>query len=129
MTNVTRLLAFLMLALLIVIVPLAANAQDDELVTDDPIEEMVMDDPFEEMASDDPIEELIIGEPSVPPSFDPAKFLGMGDRWDCGIFDNQAQAQAVLRADSSDPNRLDLDRDGVACELSLGAQDHERVPR
>ena len=30
-------------------------------------------------------------------------------------FPKQAAAQAVLRADPSDPNRLDADRDGIAC--------------
>ena len=38
-----------------------------------------------------------------------------GDR-DCPDFATQAEAQAVLDADPSDPERLDADNDGVACE-------------
>ena len=35
---------------------------------------------------------------------------------DCADFATQAEAQAVLDVDSSDPNRLDADNDGEACE-------------
>ncbi len=38
---------------------------------------------------------------------------------DCGTFNSQAEAQAVLRSDPSDPNQLDEDDgldDGIACE-------------
>ena len=35
---------------------------------------------------------------------------------DCGNFATQEEAQAVLDADPSDPNGLDADNDGVACE-------------
>ncbi len=35
---------------------------------------------------------------------------------DCEDFATQAQAQTVLAADSADPNRLDADDDGQACE-------------
>jgi LPXTG-motif cell wall-anchored protein len=38
-----------------------------------------------------------------------------GDR-DCPDFGSQAEAQAAYRQDSSDPERLDGDDDGVACE-------------
>jgi len=38
------------------------------------------------------------------------------DLYNCDTFDNQAEAQAVLRADPSDPNRLDTNRNGIACE-------------
>jgi hypothetical protein len=38
-----------------------------------------------------------------------------GDR-DCRDFGSQADAQAALNADPSDPNRLDADADGEACE-------------
>ena len=34
----------------------------------------------------------------------------------CDDFQYQEDAQAVLDADSSDPNRLDADKDGIACE-------------
>ena len=42
-----------------------------------------------------------------------------GDR-DCRDFRSQAEAQAVLDADRSDPERLDGDRDGEACESYFG---------
>lgn len=35
---------------------------------------------------------------------------------DCGDFPNQAAAQAVLVGEPSDPNGLDADGDGQACE-------------
>lgn len=35
---------------------------------------------------------------------------------DCRDFTSQAQAQGVLDRDRSDPNRLDADHDGTACE-------------
>ncbi|MGH3930705.1 MAG: excalibur calcium-binding domain-containing protein, partial [Pseudonocardiaceae bacterium] len=34
----------------------------------------------------------------------------------CGDFATQEQAQAVLDSDPSDPNGLDGDNDGIACE-------------
>jgi micrococcal nuclease len=38
---------------------------------------------------------------------------------DCSEFDSQPEAQEVLEADPSDPNGLDGDSDGVACEYVL----------
>ena len=38
---------------------------------------------------------------------------------DCGDFVFQEDAQAVLNADPSDPNNLDADHDGIACEALL----------
>ena len=38
------------------------------------------------------------------------------DDLDCDDFGSQAEAQAELRADPSDPNGLDAEDDGVACE-------------
>ncbi len=35
---------------------------------------------------------------------------------DCGDFQYQEDAQAVLDQDKSDPNHLDDDKDGIACE-------------
>lgn len=61
--------------------------------------------------------------------FDPTRYTQDGDRWNCGDFASQREAQAVLRADPSDPNRLDTDRDGLACESNKGPFDRERVAR
>jgi hypothetical protein len=59
-----------------------------------------------------------IPKPTAPPQseFDPQQYLGQGDEYNCGDFEFQWQAQAVLEADSSDPNKLDRDEDGTACE-------------
>ncbi|MBB4944918.1 LPXTG-motif cell wall-anchored protein [Kitasatospora gansuensis] len=35
---------------------------------------------------------------------------------DCPEFRTQPEAQAVFNLDRSDPNRLDADKDGIACE-------------
>lgn len=44
------------------------------------------------------------------------------NQFNCPDFATQEQAQAVLDQDSSDPNRLDANSDGVACEdLPSGA--------
>lgn len=51
------------------------------------------------------------------------------DRFDCKDYPSQAAAQAVLRADPSDPNRLDPDRDGVACESNRAPFDRTPVRR
>jgi hypothetical protein len=51
-------------------------------------------------------------------TFDPKKYLGQGDKYNCDSFANQAQAQAVLRADPKDPNKLDQGGvPGVACDV------------
>ena len=63
-----------------------------------------------------------VGEPAPPPAspgFYPSQYIGQGDAFNCAEFASQADAQAVLRADPSDPNKLDTDRprpDGLACE-------------
>ena len=62
-------------------------------------------------------------------AFDPARYLNQGDRYNCSDFQSQADAQAVLRADPTDPNRLDTDRDGIACESNPPPRDTVRVPR
>ena len=43
---------------------------------------------------------------------------------DCADFDSQAEAQAELESDPSDPNGLDADSDGIACE-ELGASEEQ----
>jgi len=65
-----------------------------------------------------------------PPSgFDPSRYIGQGDRYNCSDFKSQADAQAVLRADPQDPNRLDSDKDGIACESNRAPYDRVPVPR
>lgn len=78
-----------------------------------------------------------VPQPAAPPApssltspgFDPTAYVGKGDAHNCGDFASQADAQAVLRADPRDPNRLDADRDGIACESNRTPRDPSRVPR
>ena len=45
---------------------------------------------------------------------------------DCADFDTQRQAQAELDRDPSDPNTLDTDDDGIACEGRFGTPSSQR---
>ncbi len=50
---------------------------------------------------------------------------------DCGDYNSQAEAQAALRQDPSDPNVLNEDHDGIACETYAyadPARDETPVP-
>jgi hypothetical protein len=53
------------------------------------------------------------------------------DQFDCADFDSQAEAQAELDRDPSDPSNLDADDDGQACEefdyaVGAGSSDNDR---
>jgi len=72
---------------------------------------------------------LPVAAASAQQAFDPAPYLGKGDAYNCADFASQADAQAVLRADPTDPNRLDADRDGVACERNPAPYDRASVVR
>ncbi|MAG36009.1 MAG: hypothetical protein CL878_07185 [Dehalococcoidia bacterium] len=61
-------------------------------------------------------------------SFGPQASIRQGNAYNCGDFASQAQAQLVLRADPSDPNHVDGDRDGLACESRPAPKDLTRVP-
>ncbi len=61
--------------------------------------------------------------------FDPRRYIGQGNRYNCPDFASQAQAQVVLRADPRDPNQLDADKDGIACENNPAPRDLVPVPR
>ena len=56
----------------------------------------------------------------------PAALAQAGDQ-DCSDFDSQAAAQAHLRADPSDPDGLDSDGDGIACETLPAPYDRTPV--
>ncbi len=62
-------------------------------------------------------------------TFDPTQYIGQGNRYNCPDFTSQADAQAVLRADPSDPNRLDGDKDGIACERNPAPYERAPAPR
>jgi hypothetical protein len=63
------------------------------------------------------------------PEVTPEDYIGQGDSHNCAHVSSQADAQSVLRADRSDPNRLDADKAGVACERPAPPQDFEAVLR
>jgi hypothetical protein len=54
-------------------------------------------------------------------SDDSSSTTSSGDDKDCADFASQADAQAALDADLSDPDNLDADTDGIACEQHFGA--------
>ena len=45
-----------------------------------------------------------------------------GDDRDCADFTSQADAQAALTSEPSDPDNLDADDDGIACEQHFGEE-------
>ena len=57
-----------------------------------------------------------LSAPGLRPGFNPQDYVNRGNAFNCPDFQSQAEAQAVLRADPRDPNQMDTDRDGVACE-------------
>ena len=54
-------------------------------------------------------------------SDDSSSSTSSGDDKDCADFASQADAQAALDAELSDPDNLDADVDGIACEQHFGA--------
>ncbi|MER5867067.1 hypothetical protein [Kitasatospora sp. NPDC002040] len=68
--------------------------------------------------------------PQAERPFDARYFLRFGtDAYDCQDFASQADAQAVLRFGPADPNRLDSDRNGVACPDLPAPKDVKPVRR
>lgn len=61
--------------------------------------------------------------------FDVAPYVHKGHVVDCDAFKAQADAQAVLRADTLDPNELDRDGDGIACPSLPKPTDKKPVHR
>ena len=68
-------------------------------------------------------------DPTLTGGFDPRAFIGKGNAFNCNAFSSQAQAQTVLRADPRDPNKLDPDRDGIACESNRAPRNTTPVKR
>jgi hypothetical protein len=56
-------------------------------------------------------------------TFSPADYVHHGDAYQCSEFASQADAQAVLRANPSDPNHLNEDGSGLACTYRPGPKD------
>lgn len=63
---------------------------------------------------------------SVPETTAPEETVSEGDLYDCADFSTQAEAQAVLESDLTDPYGLDEDGDLEACEEL--AADEQYVP-
>jgi hypothetical protein len=76
-----------------------------------------------------PARAVAAATPALPAGFDPQKYLGQGNAFDCADLASQAEAQAILRADPTDPNVIDNDRDGIACESNPPPRDTRRVAR
>lgn len=95
------------------------DASDDEGATDD------ADEPSDDAEAEETPEATPTPEPSptseatataTPP---PAvQYVTDGrDRYNCSDFDSWEEAQAAYEANlPGDPNRIDIDRDGIACE-------------
>ncbi|MGH4025561.1 MAG: excalibur calcium-binding domain-containing protein [Pseudonocardiaceae bacterium] len=58
--------------------------------------------------------------PAEPPAAAPAPVPATPADRDCSDFASRAEAQAALDAAPSDPERLDADNDGLACEARFG---------
>jgi MYXO-CTERM domain-containing protein len=56
-------------------------------------------------------------------------FAASSDDYDCSDFRTQSQAQAVYDQDPSDPNGLDREGDGIACETSGGSGVSSSAPQ
>jgi hypothetical protein len=67
------------------------------------------------------------GGENTTPNF--AAYTGRPEAINCLDMGSQANAQAMLRADPSDPLQLDSDRNGIACEINPGPRDLSPVPR
>ena len=63
-----------------------------------------------------------VAQPAAPTTtqYDEPETPTQGDL-DCADFASQAEAQTVLDADPTDPNGLDADNDGIACEETFSA--------
>ena len=64
--------------------------------------------------------ETATGKPAKPTLKAIAVELVAGGDLDCADFATQQEAQAELERDLSDPNGLDADNDGIACEELAG---------
>jgi hypothetical protein len=69
-----------------------------------------------------------VGTATPLATVNPRYYTGQGDKYNCIDFNSQAEAQAVLRADANDPNKLDISTassattpDGIACNTTADA--------
>jgi hypothetical protein len=72
---------------------------------------------------------VAFGQPETPSGTGPGvSLLAQADDLDCGDFQTQEEAQAVLDEDPADPNNLDPNQDGIACALLPSSADQETDP-
>ena len=76
----------------------------------------------EECIEEEPAQEEPAKEKPTPPPSSPSP----GDV-DCPQSTYE-EAQAILAADSSDPNRLDADGDGIACDFATSSGSKQATP-
>lgn len=80
-----------------------------------------------------PAEHAPEAAPTTPPAaaHGPATAPRSGADRDCPDFATQAEAQAALTSRAGDPERLDADDDGIACEQHFGTEGRQVavVPR
>ncbi len=60
-------------------------------------------------------------QPTAPTQYTPPVVPTSQGDLDCADFASQAEAQATFDADPTDPNGLDADNDGIACEETFSA--------
>jgi hypothetical protein len=70
---------------------------------------------------------MIPGTDATVPNYD--TYTGRPEAMNCLDAGTQANAQAMLRADPSDPLQLDSDRNGIACEINPEPRDLTPVRR
>jgi hypothetical protein len=73
------------------------------------------------------IPSLIPGTDAPTPNYE--AYTGRPEAMNCLDAGTQANAQAILRADPSDPLQLDSDRNGIACEINPAPRDSAPVRR
>ena len=85
-----------------------ASSEDSEAATAEPTPEPT--------AAPTAEPEPVIEEPAPAPA--PPQYVTDGrDRYSCSDFDSWEEAQAAYEANlPGDPNKIDIDRDGIACE-------------
>ena len=82
-------------------------------------DEHTQDEPAPEPEPSDPEP----AEPQYEPDPSPLPDAPGGEDRDCADFSSQAEAQEAYEDDFSDPNGLDADSDGEACEESFGGDE------
>ena len=108
----------------------ASGAEAQAVLADDPSDPHNLDADGDDLACEDSSFGASITDPSTPPpsptspppdSREPSSGHPSGRDLDCADFSSQEEAQEVLEDDRSDPNGLDADSDGEACEELAGA--------